>query len=76
MVDRKASIHDHRNTGGFEAPCHVVMPYSLLHPDQLRVDFEELIQQRRDVLRAAENVHDIDRSPCGCRTEVRVHGLT
>jgi hypothetical protein len=44
VVDRQAAIHDYCNAGRFEAPCHFVVPYSLLHPDQLRANLEKLLQ--------------------------------
>jgi hypothetical protein len=76
VVDRKASIHDNCNPGRFEAPCYFVVPYSLLHPDQLRVDFEKLLQQRWNVLGTPEDVDDVDWSTGGGRAQVRVHWLT
>ena len=62
MVYREAAIHDDRNAGRFQLARHRVMPDPLLHPDQPGTHFQECVQQSRDVLRAAEDVHDIDRA--------------
>ena len=75
MVYRKAAVHHDRNPGRFKAPGHVIVSNSLLHPDQLRTDLQKLLEQRRDVLRAPEDVHDIDGSGRGGRPQVGVDRL-
>ena len=75
-VHREAPIHHHSDSCRLELPCHLVVPDALLHPDQRRTDLEQCVQQRRNVLRPAEDVHDVDRARGGGGgTEIGVHRL-
>jgi hypothetical protein len=52
------------------------MPNSLLHPDQAGTNLEKLVEQSRDVLRAAEDVDDINGpGQGGGGPQIRVHRL-
>ena len=62
MVYRKAAVHDHGDAGCLELARHFVVPDTLLHPDERRPDLQQGVQQRRDVLRAAKDVDDVDRA--------------
>ena len=62
MVYGKASVHDNLDACSLELPRHIGVTDTLLHPDQLGPDLEQLIQQCRYVLRTAKNVDDVDGS--------------
>jgi hypothetical protein len=75
VVYRQAAVHHDRNPSRFEASGHVIVSNSLLHPNQLGTDLQKLLEQRRDMLRAPEDVYDVDGSRRGSRTQVGVDRL-
>jgi len=76
VVYRETAIHYHGDPCLFQLTSNLGMANAHLHPDQLGPDFEQLLQQSRDILRAAENIHDVDgpgRVPGG--PEIGIYGL-
>src|SRR5262245_45072232 len=75
VVDREAPVHHHRNPCALEPLGRRIVANPDLHPDEARADGEEVIQQRGHVLRAPEDVDDVDRTGGGGGPEVGLHGL-
>jgi hypothetical protein len=77
VVYCETAIHYHGNPCLLQLTSNLRMANAHLHPNQLRSDFEQLLQQSRDILRAAENIHDVDgtgRGPGGA--EIGIYRLT
>jgi hypothetical protein len=73
MVYCKAPVHDHFDACCLQARCYGRMAYAYLHPDENWFDLEHSIEQRWYVLRAPEDVHDIDRSRGGGGAQIRMN---
>ncbi len=75
MVYSKATVHDHFDAGCLQAPRYVRVANAYLHPNQNRFDLDHRIEQRRYVLGAPEDVHDVDWSRGRRRPQVRMDRL-
>src|ERR1700749_4072531 len=60
-LDRRAAIHHDVNTGGFGLCRGLVVAHAELHPDDLGMLRDRLIDYRRDLLGAQEDINHVDR---------------
>src|SRR3954470_16936710 len=65
VVYRETAIHYHGDSCLFQLASNLGVADAHLHPNQLRPDLEQLLQQDRDVLGAPEDVDDVDGTGCG-----------
>jgi hypothetical protein len=65
MVYGQAPVHDNLDSGCFQTSGHAVMADALLHPHENRLHLEHCVQQGRHVLRATEDIYDVDWSGGG-----------
>jgi hypothetical protein len=73
----KTSVHDDSDACRLELTGYLRMTNTLLHPHQLWPDFQQLVQQGGNVLRAPENVYNVDRtSRGGGGAKIVIHLLT
>ena len=59
MLDHDAAIHDNVNSASFSASSRFGVDDSLLNPEVFEPKFEHLVDDGRNELGQAEDVHDI-----------------
>jgi hypothetical protein len=76
MIYREAAVHDHWNSGRLELSRYLIVPYTLLQPDQLWMNLQKLVEQCRNVFGTPKDIHNVDWSGRSRRAQVRVHPLS
>lgn len=59
MLDLQAAVHHHLQTGGFTVARHLLIDQARLQPQGLRADPDRVVEDRGQMLVAAEDVDEI-----------------